>query len=1153
MAAQTVQDLVVKFKKEGFEDLDQITKGLKQIATFAGKTDNQILKLRKEINNFADSNRRSTDSIRGQVFALNKLKQSATIGSKAYRTLTGDITNLNTQLLTLNNIEKTAQAAAARSAGLPERIGYRRADDARLAGTPKSIAQLLNLPRNTLTESKYTEQVSHLTEKLSGLSVNSEDYSKILKVLIDKTRTYNQALAATTAKTRTSEVKRRIGQAGGIMASSGPYSIGTSAIGYNPYTATGRPSVEGLPIQGPFQMGPDRQAFMELPWIAKELSALLNLKNYRNARKEPLVPPFGMFPGGDVTTQTVKRKDSLFPETFVKSARGFRNQISSMEDVLEDLELGTKDHITVTKALKRVRQEEADLIKRTEDAIAGKTRLQGPRGSRAARGLSQTADGTFIGLPGPSTATGFGSFKAPEVKKVAKSVQELTDELLENTKASKGSINSLTKQRNRLEELRGNLDPTSKTFARLTNEIRKTDAALMRLSGNKFSGENLRRTGQAILGAGFVGGPAGFLGAGIGAGIEALRPGGDMAGGAITGGLVASQVARPITEFIGGSTTYAADYKKAEKTLKLITKDAGSYGVAMEAVKTAVEEFNVPQEVAIKGMTRLSAAVLGSGGNINNAAEAFLNTTAAIKGTAGSADDVKSAITAMVQIYSKGKVSAEELSGQLGERFPAAVTKFAKANNISTQTLQKNLKDGTVGLDMLSKFVASLGEEYAPLARKIAKSNEEAGARSRVAMNKLRIAVGETLIPVGKEFQEIGANLALDLIPALTKLAQIGGATFSALAVVISSVVDNFALLAPAIVGATVALVAYNIQQQITNRTGIAKILIQAWAAMTKLVAAIKAGTVAQIALNAVTAINPYVALAGVISSVATAIWGVKAASDALKGEKTLLGDISGMTLKETKETLKEAEDAVKAFQATINNPETTEAVRKYASSALDALEKQIAELQKQITKLGGKFEYPGQGKGEGGDKGPLAKFRDQITDTTDMMENLIVGTFKKMEDAITNFVMTGKLNFKEFARSVIADITRIAVRQAIIAPIVGTLFPKEAKGGVYSNGIRQFKKGGIVDAPTYFPFAKGVGLMGEAGPEAIMPLKRGKGGRLGVESSGGGATTVNVSVDAKGTKVEGDGKQMAQLGRMLGSAIEAELVKQKRPGGLLA
>ena len=109
------------------------------------------------------------------------------------------------------------------------------------------------------------------------------------------------------------------------------------------------------------------------------------------------------------------------------------------------------------------------------------------------------------------------------------------------------------------------------------------------------------------------------------------------------------------------------------------------------------------------------------------------------------------------------------------------------------------------------------------------------------------------------------------------------------------------------------------------------------------------------------------------------------------------------------------------------------------------------------------------------------------------------------------------------------------------------------ALGNAYGkNGIVPFARGGIVDKPTLFKFANGTGLMSEKGPEAIMPLKRGKGGRLGVEG-GGGSTTVNVSVDAKGTKVEGDGKQMAQLGRMLGSAIEAELVKQKRPGGLLA
>jgi hypothetical protein len=64
------------------------------------------------------------------------------------------------------------------------------------------------------------------------------------------------------------------------------------------------------------------------------------------------------------------------------------------------------------------------------------------------------------------------------------------------------------------------------------------------------------------------------------------------------------------------------------------------------------------------------------------------------------------------------------------------------------------------------------------------------------------------------------------------------------------------------------------------------------------------------------------------------------------------------------------------------------------------------------------------------------------------------------------------------------------------------------AKGGVFAGGaeLTAFAQGGVVNRPTVFPFAKGVGLMGEAGPEAVLPLKRGKGGRLGVEMSGDGA-----------------------------------------------
>ena len=111
---------------------------------------------------------------------------------------------------------------------------------------------------------------------------------------------------------------------------------------------------------------------------------------------------------------------------------------------------------------------------------------------------------------------------------------------------------------------------------------------------------------------------------------------------------------------------------------------------------------------------------------------------------------------------------------------------------------------------------------------------------------------------------------------------------------------------------------------------------------------------------------------------------------------------------------------------------------------------------------------------------------------------------------------------------------------------------PKEfAKGGVFSNSV--------VSSPTLFKFASGgamsTGLMGEAGPEAIMPLTRGPGGQLGVSNFGGGGGDVNVvvNVDAKGSSVEGNEQGANQLGRVISAAVQSELVKQQRPGGLLA
>ena len=186
-----------------------------------------------------------------------------------------------------------------------------------------------------------------------------------------------------------------------------------------------------------------------------------------------------------------------------------------------------------------------------------------------------------------------------------------------------------------------------------------------------------------------------------------------------------------------------------------------------------------------------------------------------------------------------------------------------------------------------------------------------------------------------------------------------------------------------------------------------------------------------------------------------------------------------------------------------------------------------------------------------------LKTFRDSIKTVQESMADVVVSGIKGMEDALVKFVETGKLNFSDLARSIIADMARIAIQQTITKPLTNFfsgLFSKSANGNAFVDGqIQKYAYGGIVNKPTMFPMRNGMGLMGEAGSEAILPLRRGANGKLGVESSGGGSTIINVSVDASGTAVEGNTGQANQFGNVLAAAIQAELINQKRAGGLLS
>lgn len=123
-----------------------------------------------------------------------------------------------------------------------------------------------------------------------------------------------------------------------------------------------------------------------------------------------------------------------------------------------------------------------------------------------------------------------------------------------------------------------------------------------------------------------------------------------------------------------------------------------------------------------------------------------------------------------------------------------------------------------------------------------------------------------------------------------------------------------------------------------------------------------------------------------------------------------------------------------------------------------------------------------------------------------------------------------------------------------------GSNFQFNAKGGVYSSPDLSAYSGGIVDSPTFFAFAKGAGVMGEAGPEAIMPLKRAADGSLGVRMSGSGNganivinSVVNVTGGSSQSQTSGSNDAVGRAYQQtIDSSIKDGIRRELKPGGII-
>lgn len=176
-----------------------------------------------------------------------------------------------------------------------------------------------------------------------------------------------------------------------------------------------------------------------------------------------------------------------------------------------------------------------------------------------------------------------------------------------------------------------------------------------------------------------------------------------------------------------------------------------------------------------------------------------------------------------------------------------------------------------------------------------------------------------------------------------------------------------------------------------------------------------------------------------------------------------------------------------------------------------------------------------------------LKAMEKQLFKTTETakteLDAIGVALGQTLSTQVGNFVDTmfkAEASFSDMAQAMLMDIAKLIIQMTILAQIkmalAGTGFGNflgiaapaaSARGNVFSGGqITPFANGGIVNKPTIFPMANGIGLMGEAGPEAIMPLSRGPDGKLGIKSqtvtvnvinNGGSEATVQETMDSSG------------------------------------
>ncbi len=628
------------------------------------------------------------------------------------------------------------------------------------------------------------------------------------------------------------------------------------------------------------------------------------------------------------------------------------------------------------------------------------------------------------------------------------------------------------------------------------------------------------------------------------------------------GGLRTAIAGIGITVLARQAVNTAANFDKLNVRLKLLTKASGTFARSQEIAANAQKAFGLSATEALEGITDITARLQPLGVGVEDIKSTFFGFNTAAKLAGASSIEASNAFRQLAQALGSGRLQGDEFRS-ISEQIPTLLGPISEELGVTVGELKKFASEGKLTSDVVLRALRKIETDGASsLKALVAADPTQVFKNLTNATEDLARAFGEKLNPVVMPAIKGLTNLTLAAVEFLN--SPIG--TTAAIFVGIAGAVKAFTAAVTLLSAAKTILIAKFIA---TKAGAIAFAKASATASIATKALAISTGALA-ISLNAL----PFVALATAIGVATTAI--IKHRQE----QKKFNDVVNEGSEEEVNKLLKKQEEIRKSLEKRLSNSngrkkESVQRTLDEVNADIALLEgrNKVLEKEKQITKEKDKQD-------EANNKIQEAKKKQE--EQTEKLKEKYMEIGKSVEDGIvqnlTDAAM-GTQTLGQAAISVLNDLKRklieVAIQQAVsglgnflgnalgglfgggfgggpkpfrpAAGTFGTNIPSGANLKAGSFGISTIKRanGGPVSAGGSY-------MVGERGPELFTPSRSGM--ITANEKLGGSITNVvTVNVDASGSSVEGNDGQANEFGNILASAIQAELINQKRAGGLLS